>query len=476
MTLQITYKSEQGCVSWQGHCVQKDCVFNDFLQGPVAARLNDTTDHDALTEHLRELSLTGMGHDSLEEVLAAEVPETRDCAVGKALAEAVLEALHDVVLPWYTECGKRNPFASLPDANIVGFQRDDESHQLSLGEVKCSSATLSPPQLISGRSSMTHQLDTLASNLANLCLLLKWLLSWGKSTEHETAFNNACTRYFNSGNRDLVLFGILIRDQSVNETDLRARCRSLAGRVFQGQLGIVALVAKDEREVAQKKGFINQNTGDLNSALIQIMQTADGLECQGSIVYHLPEWSSFLQCLTHTYRQMGQPSNFVDQIEQVLRGTFGFEKLRTSDSQITRCLLDGIHRYVDYLASPSQLLKLVDSTGFSLQSIRTVLTHKGDLRPDSWNREQLFSSGDNTLKNMMGVLMRVPELRDNLNSVLEGKSPDGGKLACILKDWGNGKDIAHIAKQYFSKDDTDVVTALTKCGQNLLGKLTHTTS
>lgn len=250
-----------------------------------------------------------------------------------------------------------------------------------------------------------------------------------------------------------------------------------AGRVSQGQLGVVALVAKDENEIVKKREFINRNTGDLNSALIQIAKAAaDGLEDLGLIVYHHPEWSSFLQYLAHTYRQMGQPPNFADQIEQVLRGTFGFEKLRTSDSQIARRLLNGIHRYVDYLATPSQPLKLVDSTGFSLQSIKTVLTHKGNLGPDSWDRERLFSSGDHTLQNMMGVLLRVPELRDNLNSVLGGKSPDGDKLARILKDWVHGADIADIAKRYFSKNGSDDVTALTKCGQNLFGKLTHTTS
>lgn len=250
-----------------------------------------------------------------------------------------------------------------------------------------------------------------------------------------------------------------------------------AGRVSQGQLGVVALVAKDESEVAQRREFINRNTGDLNSALIQIARAAaDGLENLGRIVYHHPEWSSFLQYLAHTYRQMGQPSNFADQIEQVLRGTLGFEKLRVSDSRIARRLLNGIHRYVDYLARPSQPLKLVDSTGFSLQSIGTVLTHKGDLGPDSWDRDRLFSSGDHTLQHMMGVLLRVPELRDNLNSVLGGRSPDGDKLARILKDWVNGEDIADIAEQYFSEGGADKVTALTKCGQNLFGKLTHTTS
>ncbi|WP_287811856.1 DEAD/DEAH box helicase [Advenella sp.] len=250
-----------------------------------------------------------------------------------------------------------------------------------------------------------------------------------------------------------------------------------AGRVSQGQLGVVALVAKDDSEVAQRREFINRNTGDLNSALIQLAQAAaEKLENLGGLVYSNPEWSSFLQYLAHTYRQMGKPANFADQIEQVLRGTLGFEKLRAANSRIAQRLLGGIRFYVDDLAAPAQPLKLVDSTGFSLQSIKTVLTHKGNLGPDSWDRERLFRAGDHTLQNMMGVLLRVPELRDNLNSVLGGKSPDGDKLARILKDWVNGTDIAHIAEQYFSEGGADAVTALTKCGQNLFGKLTHTTS
>lgn len=250
-----------------------------------------------------------------------------------------------------------------------------------------------------------------------------------------------------------------------------------AGRVSQGQLGVVALVAKDTGEVAQRREFINRNTGDLNSALIQLAQAASGeLTDLGRIVYSHPEWSSFLQYLVHTYRQMGAPSNFADQIEQVLRGTLGFEKLRATDSQLARRLLDGIRTYVDYIASPQQPLKLVDSTGFSLQSIRTVMTHRGNIGPDSWDRARLFRDGDRTLQDMMGVLLRVPELRENLETVLGGKAPDGDKLALILKDWVNGEEITTIATRHFRKEGGDEVTALTKCGQNLFGKLAQTSS
>ena len=250
-----------------------------------------------------------------------------------------------------------------------------------------------------------------------------------------------------------------------------------AGRVSQGQLGVVALVAKDESEVAQRREFINSNTGDLNSALIQLAQAASGeLTDLGKIVYSHPEWSSFLQYLVHTYRQMGAPSNFADQIEQVLRGTLGFEKLRATDSLLARRLLDGIRTYVDYIASPQQPLKLVDSTGFSLQSIRTIMTHRGNIGPDSWDRERLFRDGDRTLQDMMGVLLRVPELRENLKTVLGGKAPDGDKLALILKDWVNGEEITAIAARHFRKEGEDEVAALTKCGQNLFGKLAQTSS
>lgn len=250
-----------------------------------------------------------------------------------------------------------------------------------------------------------------------------------------------------------------------------------AGRVSQGQLGVVALVAKDVREASARRAFIHRNTGDLNSALIQLAQAASGeLTDLGKLVYSHPEWSSFLQYLVHTYRQMGEPSNFADQIEQVLRGTLGFEKLRASDSQLARRLLDGIGVYVADMARPHQPLKLVDSTGFSLQSIRTVMKHRGHLGPDSWDRDRLFRAGDRTLQDMMGVLLRVPELRNNLNDVLGGKAADGDKLALILKDWVNGEELTTIAVNYFRRDGEDEVTALTKCGQNLFGKLAQTSA
>lgn len=225
------YDSTQGCVVWQGECADDGDELTAFIQGSVAARLHDTESNEELHGHLRGLSLTGMGQETLEAVLAAEVPETRDWAAGEALAEAVLEAHHDIELPWNNERDKRNPFASLPGADIVGFQRDGGSYRLALGEVKCSSEANWPPQVMYGRSGMIHQLENLANDLGTVYQLLRWLLPRVKGTSYQAAFNTACTRYLNSGRRDLALFGILVRDQMPQDADLRARGQNLADKL-----------------------------------------------------------------------------------------------------------------------------------------------------------------------------------------------------------------------------------------------------
>jgi hypothetical protein len=211
--------------------------------------------------------------------------------------------------------------------------------------------------------------------------------------------------------------------------------------------------------------------------LVQLaVDAGDKLSDLGRIVYSNPEWSSFLQYLTHSYQQMGKPSTFSQQIEQVLRGTLGFEKLRTRQSRVAQNLLSGINTYSDYLQQSGQPLKLVDSTGFSLQSVNTILTNRGNIDEHSWDSESLYATDDSTLQDMMGILLRVPELRENLKIVTGGNNADGNKLALILKDWVGGASIADIAHSYFKSEGVSDVEAITKCGQNLFGKLTQTAS
>lgn len=251
-----------------------------------------------------------------------------------------------------------------------------------------------------------------------------------------------------------------------------------AGRIGQGDLGVVALASKSEDRTNALRSFIDKRTGDLNSALIQMAEEAkDLLSDLKGIVYYHPEWSSFLQYLAHTYQQMGKPATFSDEIEQVLRNTYGFAKLRAQTPQQARSLLVGIRAYAEYISEPKQPLGLVDSTGFSLQSIRGAMAQSRDsgITEDSWNRSALFADGDTGLPAMMGVLLNIPELRENLKDVLGKNKTSGDKLARILKDWVNGASVESIARTYFM-DGNSYVDALTKCGQNLSSKLTQTTA
>ena len=252
-----------------------------------------------------------------------------------------------------------------------------------------------------------------------------------------------------------------------------------AGRINQSSLGIVALVADKEDKAEALRQFINRQSYDLNSALIALAtEASESLDDLTSIVYRYPQWSTFVQYLAHTYRQMGSPADFPGRIEQILRGTLGFEKLRLGDPSLANKLLEGTRKYTVYLQEPGHPLKLVDSTGFSLESIRRVFfdANAGGITANTWNADSLFQNDDRTLRTMMGVLLRVPELRENLALVSGGTSADGQRLALIVKDWVNGVSIPEIAGEYFMSEDSSLNNAITDCGRNLFGRLIQTAS
>ena len=223
------YENNHDCVSWSGLKCKDNEQFADFLTTKAANRLDDTEGSDEFRHHLNGLTaLTGLGQQSLAAVLNADQPEERAWAAGEALAEAFLEEDKGVVFPWNMERDKRNPFGSLPGADIVGFIGKGENCRFALGEVKSSSEASCPPQIMSGRSGhMGHQLDTLANDLTKICQLLKWLLPRVKNTKHQNSYNTASISFCNSGNKSIALFGILVRDTEVNEKDLSGRGTAL---------------------------------------------------------------------------------------------------------------------------------------------------------------------------------------------------------------------------------------------------------
>ncbi|NLV26844.1 MAG: DEAD/DEAH box helicase [Methanomicrobiales archaeon] len=250
-----------------------------------------------------------------------------------------------------------------------------------------------------------------------------------------------------------------------------------AGRIDQNNLGIVAMVAQDQERVNSLHEFINKQTGELNSALLTLVRETRGdISNLGQIVYKDPQWSSFVQYIVHSYRQMGRPEHYTNEIEQILRGTLGFEKLRKEDSRLANQLLDGVNNYTRELQNPNLPLKLVDTTGFSLETVKSVLQniHNQGINPSLVLQNSLFNQDNRILQNLMGVLIKVPELRKNFQEITLNRPNNEENLAVILKEWVNGSSIPEIASRYFMEEGNDSTTAITKCGTVLYGKLTQT--
>ena len=191
-----------------------------------------------------------------------------------------------------------------------------------------------------------------------------------------------------------------------------------AGRVDQGDVGVIALAGHDEDKAQAIEEFINQSVGALNSTLISMIEKAAsaGRLLQLNTLSSQPEWSAFLQYLAHTYRQIGDHQRFGQEVEQVLRGTLGFQTLRRDHRDWSDQLVQGVYNYAERIRG--RPLQLVDATGFSWETVSSTLYRLGqvDLPNDVWSPD-LFGPRRDDLRRMIGVLLEVPELGQRLSEV-----------------------------------------------------------
>jgi len=251
----------------------------------------------------------------------------------------------------------------------------------------------------------------------------------------------------------------------------------------QADLGVGALAAKDDSRQQVLEEFIDASVGELNSTLIEMVQTAAeaGSLLRLESLSYQPGWSAFVQYLAHTYRQIGNHEQFAAQVEQVLRGTLGFQSLRKSHKGWADRLVEGVYAYAERIKGKP--LGFVDATGFSWESVNATLARldQEKLPKDVWSPE-LFAGRRDDLRRMMGLLLEVPELRDPLRDVTGGTSPNGDKLARIICAWVQGRPLTEMATEFFGQPGevdraaTDPVKAMTKCCQRVFGRLTQTAS
>jgi hypothetical protein len=117
-------------------------------------------------------------------------------------------------------------------------------------------------------------------------------------------------------------------------------------------------------------------------------------------------------------------------------------------------------------------VKLVDSTGFSLESVQRALIDMSGVKGAEalLDGGVLFSGQNETLRQVMGILLKIPEIREDLEF---GKGTDGSALAEMVADWVNGVPIPDLAAEYFAGEDS--VERVTNCIRQLK-KISRSTS
>lgn len=226
----VCYGAVDNAVAFKGAQINDPETFRLYLIDSVRARLEDAEQFRSFSDDLRGLVTTDMASETLAGLLSA-APDHEPWQVGEALAECLLQDAEGAIWPWNAERDKRTPRASLPGADLVGFLRAEGQVYLLLGEVKTSSELRTPPNVMSGRSGMIHQLDQLATAKRIHFSLLKWLHVRCQHTDFQPLYEEAVGNYLRSGGKLLVLYGLLMRDTAPAEADLASRASSLATKV-----------------------------------------------------------------------------------------------------------------------------------------------------------------------------------------------------------------------------------------------------
>lgn len=245
-----------------------------------------------------------------------------------------------------------------------------------------------------------------------------------------------------------------------------------AGRANHGEPGIVLLAAPSSSDSSKLESYLRAAADELGSTLVDMVRDAldRSSELDLASLRFVGGWSSFLQFVAHTYRTVGRAA-FAEQVEQVLRGTLGFRELRSVEPDMARQLVDGVRRYAAQLSGKP--VALVDSTGFSCESVLTALAQMNQHKLGSQLLDDsLFEPQSDVLAKAIGVLLEVPELHDQLVKQGSGGPYSGDFLARVVKDWVGGLSLAELATRYFARTESEAASAsITRCCQRMFGSI-----
>ncbi len=196
------------------------------LRHQISRILFDDAGKERISQTLNGIATTEFEAEQLREILD-QPPVLNDWQVGEALADAWLSEHRACRFPWPSSRDLRNRNASPAGADLVGFHLQKGAYRLAFGEIKTSTETRYPPQVVTSRHGVVRQLETLRDDRATKHQLFIYLAHRASQSDWYAPFQQAAKRYLQN-EADVALFGILVRDVSPNINDLQKRVAKLA--------------------------------------------------------------------------------------------------------------------------------------------------------------------------------------------------------------------------------------------------------
>lgn len=246
-----------------------------------------------------------------------------------------------------------------------------------------------------------------------------------------------------------------------------------AGRVGQSGVGLIGIASTyDERFENEIERYLQVSHSELLSSLLTLYEEAK----QGVAELDLNQladnraWSSFLQYLAHLYNQSDKERLEGTRLELTLRDTYGYLSLERRNPQAAKELVSAIRKYLSYLSKYNNA-KLAENTGFAPDNaLKALLTIKDEkVTTEDWHPDKLFAPKSDSLRKLMGIMLRIPEL-SKLGEI-SGHGLDNKRLAELTVQWVNGADLSQLAQNYFNGSDAE---ALSRCCDAIYGNLTNT--
>ncbi len=237
------------------------------------------------------------------------------------------------------------------------------------------------------------------------------------------------------------------------------------GRAGQDSMGWVGIAVKNQADLLEVGNYVKKASDALHSQLVNAIDNAlrHAEEDFERWLFVDERWSAILQYISHLRRQTQQQDAFLAQLELKLQATFGYNQLSGEKKNFLR---DNLRRYVSTLSLADA--KRADETGFSSVSVRQMIGRlaSSNISPQDWQRNQLFSENNQTMQNLVGIMLNTYEIKKSIQDLSEGGQPlDRSSIARLIIDWVNGRNLASIASRMYP--DIESITAIQKATKAL---------